>query len=357
VADVRTFRLRTAVSHQGQRLDVVLGTWLAEALGRPLSKSFLRRLIMAGGVQLDGRPTRAPGRPLDAGQALLARIDASRLPPTSEASDEAFAVRPAILFEDDALIAVDKPPGLPTVPTADPVRPSLVRAVETHLQRTSAWKGVLGVHQRLDRDTSGVVLFAKAPAANPALAQAFAGREVNKTYHALTMRPRRLPPSSWRVSDRLAAVAKGRMGRVEGSGQAAVTDFMLLEVFATGLLVEAHPRTGRKHQVRVHLAEAGLPVLGDPLYGDPGGAAPRVMLHAWRLELAHPVTGAPLVIESPWPPDFRRSLEGMSEPRFRTSEASRPGKLPGRRAGPRGTRSHGGAGAGGVLRRAPPRGR
>lgn len=318
----RTLRLRTDARHAGKRLDAVVAEWLQADLGRELTKSAVRRLVMAGVVRIGGRPARAPGRILGYGLDLEARVDPSRLGTPRASQDRPFALTPAaILYEDDVLIAVDKPPGLPTVPTADPARPSLVREVEAYLSR--AGRNVrLGVHQRLDRDTSGVVLFARDPSANAGLARGFGTNAVEKVYEALVARPAKKSTERWQSTSALAPIGGGRMGTVREGGQVAVTEFTLLEELPQGLHVEARPRSGRKHQVRVHLAEAGLPILGDPLYGPqprvpPHARAPhmnapsppRLMLHARGLSLPHPLTGAILSLESPLPADFRRFLE------------------------------------------------
>ena len=170
----------------------------------------------------------------------------------------------------------------------------------------------VAVHQRLDRDTSGVVLFAIDPRANEDLARAFSGRAVEKTYVALTARPAILPRRGLRVSAPLSAPGPGGGASGERSGAKAPSRprprSSSREVLADALLVEARPLTGRKHQVRAHLAHAGMPILGDPVYGDAGGRAPRLMLHARRLALSHPLTGRPLTIESPLPADFETVL-------------------------------------------------
>ncbi len=316
MSDERRLTLRTTPAHSGRRLDDVVAHWLPGALGRPLSKAKVRRLIMAGAVRVGGSTGRRPGEAITAGRLIEARVRLDLLADRTS-RDRPFALTAGhVLFEDDWLIAVDKPAGLPTPPTVDPGRPSLFQAVRAYLARRSGGEAYLGLHQRLDRDTSGVVLFAKDPAVNPALAEAFAGRAVAKTYQALTARPARLPPRAWRASSSLAAVGKGRSARVATvrAGLRADTDFALRQVLPRGLLVEARPRTGRKHQVRVHLAEDGLAILGDDLYGGrvpPGVDVPRLMLHAMRLELPHPVTGGRLVIESPLPDDFRRVLAAL----------------------------------------------
>jgi RluA family pseudouridine synthase len=314
----------------------VVREWLQAELDRPLTKAAVRRLLMAGAVRMGGRPARAPGRILGPGLDLEARVDTSRLDVPAGGRDRAFVLTPAsILYEDDTLIAVDKPPGLPTVPTADPRRPSLVRAVDDYLSRAGRPRR-LGVHQRLDRDTSGVVLFARDPAANAGLAKAFAARAVEKVYEALVARPPGRPPARWQAVSTLGPVGGGRMGSVHAKGQEAVTDFALLEELPQALRVEARPRTGRKHQIRVQLAEAGLPILGDVLYGPRSGApraslaAPRLMLHARRLRLTHPLTGTPLAIESPWPADAREFLEDL---RMRARPGQGPAPHPGRSGG------------------------
>jgi RluA family pseudouridine synthase len=204
---------------------------------------------------------------------------------------------------------VDKPPGLPTQPTVDAARPHLFGAVKRYLEARGR-PSYLGMHQRLDRDTSGVVVFTTDPRANAGLAAQFEQRGLEKTYLALTRRPPRLPPASWRASSPLTA---GRGPRVTSGagGAAAETAFRRVETLPQALLVEARPRTGRKHQVRVHLADGGLPILGDDVYGTPTSdptRVPRLMLHAWRLDFRHPLTAAALALESPLPADFTSAL-------------------------------------------------
>jgi 23S rRNA pseudouridine955/2504/2580 synthase len=308
----RRLALVTGTAHEGLRLDDLLGQWLPPVIGRPLSRSAVRRVIMAGAVRVDGRPARRPGLVLAKKTRLEVALDPARLPP---APAPMARVDLRVLFEDEAVLAVDKPAGLPTHATADAARPHLIALVKAHLATEADPSPYLGVHQRLDRDTSGVVLFAKSLAANPGLARAFAERQVEKTYHALTVRPRSLPPSSWSVRGLLAPSGKRRMQTVATGGQDSETRFRLLESHPGGLLVEAAPLTGRKHQIRVHLADAGLPILGDDVYGAASARASRLMLHAVRLALPHPLNGKPLVVESKYPPDFADTLAGLKATR------------------------------------------
>jgi RluA family pseudouridine synthase len=259
---------------------------------------------------------KAAGRPLRAGQRVEALVRPELLRSPTERRDRPFRLEAgALLFRDEVLLAVDKPPGLPTHATADPSRPSLVAHVERHLRATGAGPYV-AVHQRLDRDTSGVVVFATDPRANEGLARAFEGRSVEKSYVALVARPPSPPPERFRIFAPLAG--EGRRVVVGGAGaKAAETDVVVRETLEDALLVEARPLTGRKHQLRAHLAHAGMPILGDPVYGDAGRRAPRLMLHARRLALLHPLTGAPLVIESPLPSDMLDLLARLRARRAR----------------------------------------
>jgi 23S rRNA pseudouridine1911/1915/1917 synthase len=313
-ADVRLVR-RVSASEGGRPLIDLLAGWAASTLGEGVPRSRLRAMVAAGAVRVDGVPSRAPGRPLPAGIKVDLRLRPRALRPKTERTDRPFVLTPAsVLYRDEWLIAVDKPPGLPTHATADPRRPSLVAAVE-RLLADETGRPYVAVHQRLDRDTSGVVLFAIERSANAGLARAFAGRELVKGYLALSSRTASESPVRFTVEEPLSIGADGRV-RVGGTdAKPALTEVLVREQAGRLALVEALPRSGRKHQVRVHLAHVGLPILGDPLYGprpQPRGSGrtegwprpPRLMLHAARLALAHPISGRPLVLESPLPPDF-----------------------------------------------------
>jgi 23S rRNA pseudouridine1911/1915/1917 synthase len=306
-ATVRVAR-RVSADEAGLSLAEILGAALASATGADVSRTRVRAMIAAAAVRVDGRPIRIAARRLRVGQRIdaVARLDALRS--RTRTTDRPFRLGPeSILYRDRWILAVSKPSGLPTHATVDEQRPSLVYHVERALGGAP-----VAVHQRLDRDTSGVVVFGIDPAANAGLARAFADREAEKTYLALTKASDRRPPRSFSVDAPLAADGPpARPVRVGGErARPARTDVRIREVLAGALMVEALPRTGRKHQVRVHLAHVGLPVLGDAAYGAAGGA-PRLMLHAARISLAHPVTGRRLIIDCPLPADFAALLERL----------------------------------------------
>lgn len=271
-------------------------------------------MVAAGVVRLDGVAVRRPGLHLRAGQRLDAVLRLDELRPRLEESDRRFTLTAgAILYEDEWLLAVDKPAGLPTHATADPRRPSLVRHVEAWL-RERGREPYVAVHQRLDRDTSGVVLFATKREANAGLALAFEQRAVEKTYVAIVECRRRIGGSvPFEIDLPLSADDSAPRVRVGGPGaRSAVTVVAAVETLGKLARVEVQPRTGRKHQIRAHLAHVGLPILGDELYGGRRSAsvitAARTMLHASRLVLAHPVGGRALRIESALPPDLLDAL-------------------------------------------------
>lgn len=311
---MRRLILRIGPSRRGKRLDEVLGAWLPQVLERPLSKSALRQLVMAGAVRLDGEVVRRPTLALRAGSLLEAHVQLERLP-AGEPREAAALSAASVLYEDPSLIAFDKPAGLAMHAQADKSRADFYSLARRFLAKRAGRDDVyLGLHQRLDRETSGVVLFTLDPAANKPLADAFAARTVVKTYEALVERGPGRPPERWQVRNRLALVGHGRNKRVrsvEAGGQPAETDFRLVEVLTSGWRIEAVPRTGRQHQIRAHLAEAGWPILGDVRYGASVRPVGRTLLHARRLELEHPLTNATLRIESALPADFEETLTAL----------------------------------------------
>lgn len=193
-----------------------------------------------------------------------------------------------VLHERPSLLVVAKPPGVPTEPTRDPARPSVVSLVRAALGLPA--EAFLQVPHRLDLDTSGVLLLARDRAMLAALGEAFRSRAIEKTYLAVVHGSPREDAGTW--SSYLAPVKESarttRWGSVRAGGKPAVTDYRVLRRDADRSLVECRPRTGRTHQLRVHLAEAGHPIVGDELYGAPRGEHARVgrfLLHAWRLSV------------------------------------------------------------------------
>lgn len=219
-----------------------------------------------------------------------------------------------VLYEDEDLIAVDKPSGLVVHATPDPSRDHLVAALTRMLVARGDPQPQLSLLHRLDVGTSGVVLFAKNRGVAGALGQAFAERRATKTYLALvTVEAREFGAGTIAVDDFLAPGrgAGGRTLRVRSGGQPAASRFRVLAVGGAWALIEAIPQTGRTHQLRVHLANLGFPIGGDTLYGGALDNVKRLLLHAWRLRIDHPRTQQPLEIEARPPPAFRQRIERL----------------------------------------------
>jgi 23S rRNA pseudouridine1911/1915/1917 synthase len=264
----------------------------------PLSNADARRIVIAGAARVNGRVVTRPAASLAPGDRLTVSVDVSRLARRRRAPERAVQV----LYQDDHVVAVNKPPDMPTHATADSARPHLAGQVARQLGVSAS---AIGVHQRLDAGTSGVVLFALTSEANRGMAKSFADRDVEKTYLAIVdgrLRPDVGPGATWVVRGAIAATGSGRRGRrmiVSGAGQASETAFAAVARSSDRVLLEARPKTGRQHQIRAHLAAEQMPIVGDVRYGGP--PAERVHLHAWRLRLPHPVTGELLALEAPAP--------------------------------------------------------
>jgi RluA family pseudouridine synthase len=315
-----------------ERLDLFLQQWLPHALDRPLSRSLIRKLILTGGVYVNRHRCVVPVTPIYSGAVIEVFFDEARLTKGRlERPTPAIFRKEWILYEDDWLIAVNKPAFLPTQPTLDPNRANLYQLLGAYRREVEP-KSYLGLHHRLDRDTSGVVLFTKREEANPGVSRLFSEHQIQKTYHCIAWRTPgdflRKPDSEYRIDNFLAKVktekGKARYGSVKQGGFRAITDFRILETFPSALWIEARPQTGRTHQIRVHCAEAGAPILGDELYF-PVGVVPfhrpeRLMLHAMRLEFEHPIKKFPLKIEAPQPQDMMEYLSHLGRDPQRASK-------------------------------------
>lgn len=305
-----------------KRLDNFLAEVLPNKVTTPLSKAKIRKLIIAGAVYLNRSRIRIASKTLIVNAQVEVYLDLAKLESGyAPTQDKEFTMsQEHILFEDEFLIVIDKPAGLPTQPTIDEARNNLYLAVKKFLaKRDKVIDPYLGIHQRLDRDTSGVILFTKNPKANPGMAEVFSQHQILKVYKAIVNQPNSLPPTEWTIKNYLGQIRsnKGKQAKylsVNEGGSFAHTDFVLLETLKNSLLVEARPKTGRTHQIRVHLSEAGMPILGDTLYNEKKDkSAPRLMLHAYSLTFTHPISKQTIVISSRLPKDFKDYLQKYSE--------------------------------------------
>jgi 23S rRNA pseudouridine1911/1915/1917 synthase len=278
-----------------------------------LTRSRIHGLIEAGHVLADGQPAK-PARRLRGGELL-----SLHLPAPVAAVPLAEALPLAVLHEDRDLVVVDKAAGMVVHPGAGHATGTLVNALLHRVKDLAGVGGELrpGIVHRLDKDTTGCLVVAKNEQALVALQKAFKTRAVEKTYLALI---HGVPPAEGRIETLYGRHPIHRQkftGKVR-EGKQAITVFRVLESFEGAALVEVDLLTGRTHQIRVHLAESGHPLLGDSLYGAgrkaKGTSAEaqerlgRQALHAWRLAFAHPRTGKVLRLEAPIPEDLTAAL-------------------------------------------------
>ncbi len=301
-------QLRAEPSDAGKRLDHVLHERLPA-----FSRSRIQQWIRSGRVLVDAVPRRA-SHLVRAGEAI--EVDPAEAPPLHAAPE---AIPLAVLYEDEDLVAIDKPAGMVVHAGAGVHSGTLVNALLHRFGTLSGVGGALrpGIVHRLDRFTSGVLLVAKNDAAHQRLAEQFSGRQVEKTYLALVHG--RVKAESGRIERPIARdpVRRTRMTARLAAGRAAWSEYRVLRRFQGFTFLEVRIGTGRTHQIRVHLASIGHPVAGDALYGAPAkieGQPPlgRYFLHAHRIGFRQPTTGERVVVESPLPRPLELWMEALA---------------------------------------------
>jgi 23S rRNA pseudouridine1911/1915/1917 synthase len=291
---------------QAERLDKFLATQLPD-----FSRSRLQALIKEGRVLVNGVPAHKTGQILDHPADIELQV------PQAEPSDLVPEDIPLqIVFENENLLVIDKPAGMVVHPAAGHTSGTLVHAALGYAPDIDGVGGEKrpGVVHRLDKDTSGLILLAKNDVAHRWLQDQFRLRKVEKTYLALVDG---FPPTpSGRIE---ASVGRDTSHRKQmavvppGKGRPATSEYRTLEKFAQHSLLEVKPETGRTHQIRLHLAYIGCPVVGDRVYGHRKPSLPlkRHFLHAWRLKIRLPGETQPHVFEAPLPDELVSVLEQL----------------------------------------------
>jgi 23S rRNA pseudouridine1911/1915/1917 synthase len=315
------------------RLDAAV----SKAFG--LSRRAARTAVRAGRVDLDGAVAGEPG--LEVGESPRIGFFPDR------PARYRIRTRLSVLAEDEDFLVVDKPAGLLTVPTAERETDTLLARALDYLHHRYRRRPTAFVVHRLDRDTSGAIVFARTRPALHFLQDLFRRHAIDREYLALVEGS--LEPSGTFTADLAGDGIRLKRGVAAPGqrGKRAVTHYRTIERLPGASLVSVRLETGRTHQIRVHFAATGHPVVGDHVYGRPGrqskgGAggpapeAPRQMLHARLLGFAHPGTGEPVRAESPLPADFRETLEflrrksgsrsGNSEPAPKQKRPGSPGR-------------------------------
>lgn len=277
----------------GVRLDVLM-------TGGILSRSRAAALIGEGRVTVDGTVITKPSFKAPPGAEVSAL-----LPPVRPAQTQPEDIPLEILYEDEALAVISKPAGLVVHPAAGNESGTLVNALLFHLSSLSGIGGEQrpGIVHRLDKDTSGLMLVAKDDQAHLSLSAQFAARTMEKHYHAIVSG--HMKEMSGSVEKPIGRDPKDRKKMaVVPSGRYALTDWLVLQEKGPDSLLDLHIHTGRTHQIRVHMASIGHPVLGDPIYGSKRSThADRLMLHACSISFDHPRTGKRMTFTQPAPFD------------------------------------------------------
>lgn len=293
--------LQLKVDRAGERADVFVARRCAE-----LSRSHARRLIDEGLVTVEGRRLK-PAERLPAGVTVTVNI-----PPPEKLDLLPENIPLTIIYQDNDLIVLDKPAGLTVHPAPGHPSGTLVNALLAICPDLRGIAGTLrpGIVHRLDKDTSGLMVVAKNDRARQAIARQLQQREVHKSYLALVYGTP--SPREGVIEAPIGRHPRNRkkMAVVEG-GRDAETRYRVREELPGYSLLEVEPVTGRTHQIRVHMAAIGHPVVGDATYGRRSDIVRRQFLHAWRLEFAMPLSGRQVEFISPLPPDLREALERL----------------------------------------------
>jgi 23S rRNA pseudouridine1911/1915/1917 synthase len=279
-----------------------LDQWVSKRFG--LSRRGAQEAVWRGQVDVAGQTCLEPGLQVDAEAPLTYRPDRPR--------PETAARRLRVLYEDNHILIVDKPAGLLTQPTSERERDTLLERAGRYLMRSRGFKRpYVGVVHRIDRDTSGVVLLVRSPQALRPFQSLFRAHSIERSYVAIV---EGAVENARGTIDRPLVVDRGdgRRGsaRDAGKGSRAITHYELTERFGgMATLLLCRLETGRTHQIRIHLAEAGYPVVGEPVYRSKTRPPfpvpfPRQALHAQALGFVHPLTGQAVRIEAPLPDDL-----------------------------------------------------
>lgn len=297
-------RLTVGSDNEGQRLDQYLAGAIAD-----MSRTQARKFIDIGGVHLDGRRVRSCSRSVKKGEQIELYQDHLSLEPFRLTCED-------ILYRDKYLIVLNKPAGIDTQPTHARFKGTVYEALQVLLQDPfrPQQKPELGMVQRLDRGTTGLMVFSTHQNSHRGLTKIFMEHQADKRYLALVEgAPEK---NAGEIRSFLARSRKeNKVASVLHGGKEAITRYSVLNQFSQTSLVELELLTGRSHQIRAHMAESGCPLLGDSRYGGPlefdGIRLDRPLLHAVKLAFPHPVSGEPLSFELPMPQDMQSLIEQL----------------------------------------------
>jgi 23S rRNA pseudouridine1911/1915/1917 synthase len=299
--DMKQYEFKVNSDSIRERLDVFLSAQQAE-----ISRSRLKKLINEGQVTVNGLE-RPAGYKVREGDQITMQVPALV---TLDVSPEAIPLD--IIFEDEYLIALNKPAGMVVHPGPGHFNGTLVNALLHHCTNLSGIGGVErpGIVHRLDKDTSGLVMVAKTEPTHKKLSELFKNREIKKEYLAIVKGNVKKDRDSIHAAIGRHKIHRKKMDTQARNGRDAYTEYQVLHRSDNWSYLRLLPRTGRTHQIRVHLASIHHPVVGDDLYGGKSNLPmKRQALHAHKLELQHPINGSDLSFCAPLPPDMALFLQ------------------------------------------------
>ena len=311
---IQTIDVRLEPAHAGWRLDRALA-----AAVPTLSRERLKTLIRSGAVEAGGKAVRDPATKVRGEEALRVAV-----PEPAPGHNEPQDIPLTIAFEDEHLLVVDKPAGLVVHPAAGNLDRTLVNALLHHCGGSLSGIGGVarpGIVHRIDKDTSGLLVVAKTDVAHEGLARQFAAHSIDRRYLAIVNGVPKVTEGTVDAPLARSAANRKKIAIVEDRrGKRAVTHWKRLEILEDAALVECRLETGRTHQVRVHMASIGHPLIGDPVYGRSGKTHGNMLkelqfhrqaLHAAELGFIHPVSKNRLSFSSPMPPDMQELFKAL----------------------------------------------
>jgi 23S rRNA pseudouridine1911/1915/1917 synthase len=314
VGGSQTIDIRLQPAHAGWRLDRALAVAVPT-----LSRERLKTLIRSGAVETSGKLLRDPATKVRGDESFRVTV-----PEPQPAHHEPQDIPLKIVFEDEHLLVIDKPAGLVVHPAAGNFDGTLVNALLHHCAgRLSGIGGVArpGIVHRIDKDTSGLLVVAKTDVAHEGLANQFAAHSIDRRYLAIVTGVPKAAGGTIDAPLARSAANRKKIAIVEGGrGKRAVTHWKRLKMLRDAALVECRLETGRTHQVRVHMASIGHPLVGDPVYGRSGKTHGKLLkelgfhrqaLHAAELGFTHPVTKHRMSFASPMPPDIEELFHAL----------------------------------------------
>lgn len=296
-----TIILDSLAEHKGKRLDVLINEVLEDS-----TRSYVQKLITSNLVEISGIIPKKSGYKIKGNEIININI-----PQNEEIDLTPEDIPISIVYEDSHMVIINKQPRLVVHPAYGNYNGTLVNALLYHIKDLSGINGVIrpGIVHRLDKNTSGLIIIAKNDNSHVKLSNMFANKEVKKTYLAISRGI--LKEKNGKIESLIGRDPKERkrMAVVKENGKNAITNYHVLDEKNNVSLISVNIETGRTHQIRVHLKSLGHPIIGDETYGSKNDIFTRQMLHAYKLELTHPITNEKLEFIGELPEDFKKCLK------------------------------------------------